>query len=305
MSKGNSRYVIVVFVLVEAILCALLLYDSGSLSGSSSEQSRLFSEHYAADARSRIQRECVRSSSPSDCTLRILQGTREDQRAEGNLNWQRQAARWSWWALVIALGQTLVGAAGLVALFKSLRHTERALEAASNANLIARESLEADIRPWLHVEAVTFEHMVSTMAQGRSLLAAFAIKATNIGRTAAVNVSVRAGLSPTPQAAIKRFEGSMSGAGMPTVLPDGHEFVDLIEVTTIDDAIDELSGSCWLAVEIEYLGPGGTTRYLIKEIWIVASDISKGTPTTLGRTSFEKNLVVIPITKLGKTVEMT
>lgn len=305
MSKGVNRYVVVAFVLLEAIFLALFFYDSGSLSGTSDEQARHFGQHYAAQAQLQVRRACTRSSLPAECALRILQSTREDQRAEGNLDWQRQATRWSWWTMVIALGQTLVGAAGLVALFRSLRQTELALGAATDANLIARESLYAENRPWLHVEAVTFEHMVSTMGQGRSLLAVFTVKVTNIGRTAAVNVSARAGLAPKPQSAIERFGGSMGASGMATILPSGQESADLIEVTTIDDAIDGASGSCWLAVEVGYSGPGGANRHVIKEIWIVASNIHKGTPTTLGRAAFENNQVVVPMTKLGKTVEMT
>ncbi|PTW49209.1 hypothetical protein C8J25_101715 [Sphingomonas faeni] len=305
MFKGLNRYIVVAFLLLEAILFALFLYDSGSLSGTSNEQARHFGQHYAAQAQLQVKRTCARSNLPADCVLPILQSTREDQRAESNLNWQRQAARWSWWTLVIALGQTLVGAIGLVALFRSMRQTELALGAATDANLIARESLYSENRPWLHVEAVTFEHMTSTMGQGRSMLAVFTVKVTNIGTTAAINVSARAGLAPRPQDAIERFSGSMGGVGLATVLPSGHESADLFEVTTIDEAIDEASGSCWLAVEVGYSGPGGANRHVIKEIWIVASSIHKGTPTTLGRTALESNQVIVPTTKLGITVEMT
>lgn len=305
MSKGFSRYVVVAFVLLEATLFTLFLYDSGSFFGRSDEQARRFHQHYAAEARSQVRNACSRSIAPAQCALRILQGTREDQRSEANLNSQRQAARWSWWTVVIALAQTLVGAAGLVALFRSLRQTELALGAATDANLIARDSLDAENRPWLHVEAVTFEHMVSTIGQGRSLLAVFSVKVTNIGRTAAVNVTVRAGLAPSPRGALERFNGSMGASGMPTVLPSGRESADLLEVSTIDAAIEEASGSCWLAVEVGYSGPGGANRHVIKEIWIVASKIDRGTPTTLGRAAFENNQVVVPVTKLGTTVEMT
>jgi hypothetical protein len=305
MSLVGRRYAIAAFVVLEVILLSLFFYDSRSFSAGSDEQAHQLGQRYAVEARSQVRRVCAHSASPPECAHSILQTAREAQRAEENLDWQRQAARWSWWTAVVALGQTLVGAAGLVALFQSLRQTKLALVAATDANHIARDSLDAENRPWLHVEAVTFEHMVSTMGQGRSMLAVFAVNVTNIGRTAAVNVSVRAGLAPTPQDAIKRFDGSMGQSGMPTILPSGREHADLIEVTTIDDAIEEKSGSCWLAVEVGYLGPGGLKRHVIKEIWIVASRIHRGKPTTLGRAAFENNQVVVPVTKLGSTVAMT
>lgn len=89
---------------------------------------------------------------------------------------QQDSARWAGWALVLALGQSIIGVAGLIYVVRTLRATQEAVEEAEAANAIARngvaaakEATETQLRAWLKLKVALCSYSrTPNIAQFRS-----------------------------------------------------------------------------------------------------------------------------------------
>jgi hypothetical protein len=156
MPRSNWRYVApALFGLAIATSLIGFTYDTAVESARNSEKAKRYSAYYAAVAEQRIRETCRDLVTLAKCAREIVAAEHEQQRSEADLQWQREAAQWAWWAVIVALGQGLVGAVGLWALLRTIRQGDDALNVAREANNETRHIGEAQVRCYVHLAEAT------------------------------------------------------------------------------------------------------------------------------------------------------
>ncbi len=166
MSKsnwGNETRIVVVATCV--FLAAISLYAVWGMSALHTKETISASSRasqYAKDAEQQILEACMMAelSAMRECVTEKIQASEENQRAAYDLVAQNDVARWTFWVLVLGVvgtGMTGVGLYYLAANLDEMREskvlTNKALDAANEANSISRQNAYNQIRPWIDFEA--------------------------------------------------------------------------------------------------------------------------------------------------------
>ncbi|MCZ7973936.1 hypothetical protein O9X80_05445 [Agrobacterium salinitolerans] len=178
----------------------------------------------------------------------MLQQWFDNVRELAALHAQIDATRWAMYSFWATVGSIVVSALALVGLLASLRQTKIALEearqsraeakasseasllAAAEANEIANNALHIDSRPWLIIENVKIEGLVTDDRNGENtinLVGKYDIR--NIGKTPALNIIYSSDMNPTPKGSVKehaRIKNGMNGLG--PALPPGAKLTSII-----------------------------------------------------------------------------
>ena len=138
-----------VFGSIIALCLMMFAYDSGRSSGLYAAGAEYRTRAELKNIQARISQRCVDriGLARKECAAEAVDAASERQRNGYDLQAQREAARWAWWAVVIAGLQVPIGVFGLFALLRSLNQTDRSLEA-------ARGMINLEQQPFLVVRPV-------------------------------------------------------------------------------------------------------------------------------------------------------
>ena len=118
-----------------------------------------------------------------ECIEQAIASGRESQRAEYDLNAQRDMAEWAFWLLIISSAQMPIGILGLVALFFTLRQGKAGLEKARDSNVIAKKVGEAQVTAYVRAEVLEVRFPSASLAIPHVL-----VKVSNLGNSPAYYV---------------------------------------------------------------------------------------------------------------------
>lgn len=178
--SDRSRHVASIGALFAAItiLFGTLAYTfhMGQISGHKDAQAQGYAAAYPNDTSKQIA-DCwttADTATAQECVANAIQASHEAQRSEADLSAQRQMSDWAFWALVIATVSTIVTGVGTVLLYQQIVLTREALEDTGNAtnamldaNKIAQNSAEIQLRPYL---GITIESANGENDRGFSLI---------------------------------------------------------------------------------------------------------------------------------------
>ena len=136
---------------------------------------------YAAYTDQEIRQTCVGSASAdkANCIAKARNEQRGNQRNEQDLVAQRQSALWAYImgaAAVIGMGLSVIG---VFLVWTTFRETRQ-------ANVIAREAMEAQTRPWIRLAARPYR----SRREGTTVKASVTVRAENVGNAPANYVSL-------------------------------------------------------------------------------------------------------------------
>jgi len=227
------------------LTCAVCLFAIGLVSWTipySSGYERADQDHQAAYATNQTaeenERKC-RSELTIEKALRCYRDAynadREQERAEQDLDAQREMANWAegmlWATVLVGCVTSGVTALGVFYVARTLTATSETLSAAREANVIMR----GEQRPWIKVK---ISKDVKLVREGRDSFVRYRIEAENIGKTSAYEVSL--------QSKLVLFEG-VSGLG------DAHEIA--MKIWNVSETTTEYSRNRRGSAKL----PGGKT----------------------------------------------
>lgn len=102
--------------------------------------------------------------------------------ADRELAAQEGAARWAFWAVVLSGAQAIVGGVGLIAIWRSLNHAQK-------ANDLARNNFDSENRAWVKIDIAKNKVFDLKNVNG-GIVALVPVTLQNIGSSVAKNVSV-------------------------------------------------------------------------------------------------------------------
>ncbi|TPE51506.1 hypothetical protein [Amaricoccus solimangrovi] len=151
MSDSNSDGSVAALVLG---LCCLVVVGFGAWTAGFLSDHRVQTERttrYAERTDEYIGRTCVGMDRAAllQCATEAIESSREDQRAEYNLNAQESMARWTFWLLGLSVITTGVAGGGIYYVHATLTETRAAVRAAEAANEVSRDVGQAQIRAYL------------------------------------------------------------------------------------------------------------------------------------------------------------
>lgn len=197
MSDSNrSRYVAIglasLALLTVAFGYGVYSYWLGNLSGYKEAETKHYQTEYSERTTERIAGCFDGVDPPRECVEEAIGDNYEQQRAESDLNAQRNMADWAFWLLVVSaagFGVTTIGTCFLgwqvMLTRKAVEDTGKGTDAMVAANEIARDNLIAAHRAWLkvHVEARSKLKITGDIAT-----LPVRIRAENVGAGIAKNV---------------------------------------------------------------------------------------------------------------------
>ncbi|WP_156891596.1 hypothetical protein [Nevskia ramosa] len=209
----------------------------------------------AASENSAIAAQLEKIAQAQQASIAIQQAEREAQKNDDHdkrdLAAQEAMAGWAMWSVLIVFIGTGLSAVGLWQLIRSLRLTRDATVAAQSAVQVARDTNEAQVRPWISVSCSLGEpKREKTQAGTDGIFFNVTCKAKNHGRSPAINVAFRVELSlcsqstPVAHELMTRYcdkERSKTGQNdvhAQTIFPD-EESIHSCHVFLSDTAIDE------------------------------------------------------------------
>ncbi len=141
-ASGFEKKVRVVFGIAGALLVAGFIWTTSANQAVNSERSRRHAGYYAERASARIAETCTdrRPAPHAECVMKIIEATRENQRSEYDLAAQEEMADWTFGMLGLSVAAVLVSLFGLLALLRTVKHSEDTLA-------ITREMMEIENRP--------------------------------------------------------------------------------------------------------------------------------------------------------------
>lgn len=163
-----------------------------------------------------VQDSLKRIASTIESSQNGLQAQQDRQRARDNLSAQQNMAHWALGAMIAALIEVLISAAGIFLIWRTLIHTRDAAKAtqrmafdnpaaiaaavegnnaAREANEISRQTMAAENRAWIEIEILTVGDLLYQDGQFQ-LGVQFLFR--NIGKTVALNVAPGAELVRDP-----------------------------------------------------------------------------------------------------------
>lgn len=201
--------------------------DLGSVSRQAEANASDRAEEYREDAERYVERRCLGLAVPAaeDCARQAYQAARENQRIEQDLAAQRGMAWWTQIMGVAALMAMAISTVGVWLVWTTFRETKRTADAAIQANDNARDALahtkemaEIELRPYLHVEEISFQAADSLEAL-RSVL----VRVRNFGSTPATRFRIEAAIDVRNTVKINKKKG-IPTRPCPSVdeIPPGH-----------------------------------------------------------------------------------
>tara|TARA_B100001179_G_scaffold222441_1_gene198875 strand:+ start:653 stop:1528 length:876 start_codon:yes stop_codon:yes gene_type:complete len=158
--------------------------------GSNDSKSESVRSHIEGGTDDRIARCSGEAELLQECISNALSEDRMDQRAEANLNAQRQMAKWSFWVVAIAGLSFIVTSIGTIFLASQVWLTRKAVKDAgesTKAIVKANEIAEAAQRAWVGIEVnpIIFQTLDNAFRVELDVLF------QNFGKSPATNVSIR------------------------------------------------------------------------------------------------------------------
>lgn len=103
--------------------------------GEQSGEYKANTDTYAKHAQDEIKHTCVRLNGVAytECIIGVVEATNENERSEGDLNAQRNMARWALWMLVATIAMAVITAGGVYYVWKTLKVTRDIGEAQTRA----------------------------------------------------------------------------------------------------------------------------------------------------------------------------
>lgn len=132
------------------------IFHMGFSSGRYNAEAQGYAAQYASKTQERVAECFADGPSPSaqECAEQAVTASHDSQRAEQDLQAQREMAQWAKWLLIVSIAQIPLGIAGLVVLLSTLRQGRDALSRARDANRIAQSVADAELRPYFFVDKV-------------------------------------------------------------------------------------------------------------------------------------------------------
>ena len=203
MSDGDRGRFVAIGLAVLGFLTVLFgqslySYWLGNLSGQKEAETQSYQSEYAEHTDERISRCFDGVAASRECVEKAVRDNYEQQRAESDLNAQRNMADWAFWMLVVSsagLGVTAIGTVFLAWQVKLTREAVEDTETATNAMLRQNELTEAAHRPWLTVRIKKLDGF-QWDADG-NFRCNYIIQVTNTGNAPALIVSEFVGIEPT------------------------------------------------------------------------------------------------------------
>ena len=122
------------------------------------------------------------------CATEAMESAQEKSETRQGLYAQQDAARWGFWAMMIAAGSTLVTAFGTILLYKQIVLTRKAVldtGKATEAMLRQNEIAEQAQRPWIEIMSVSVEKCGPLAEPNYEFVINSVIKVVNHGATTA------------------------------------------------------------------------------------------------------------------------
>jgi hypothetical protein len=178
-------------------------------------------EYAARDASQQHYQECVAKSSVEEaleCYQRADTASRDEQRAEKDLNAQREMADWAegmlWATLFVGFLTISITGLGVYWVRETLVETRKAVKAADDAVSVTREIGEAQVRAYLSVTGGSFSVRLGS--------AHYHIKIKNVGQSPARNVAVRCTLDLAGRPGPNKYYVAWK-ASIPVISSSGEE----------------------------------------------------------------------------------
>lgn len=151
--RSNTPSAALTITALVILFCLVMFaYDLGKRGGIHEGEANRYSAAEKQNIQGRITQFCHDGvdSVRRKCAIETLDAARDRQRNERNLQSQQDAARWNFWAMIIAAVQLPVGIAGLYLLIRSLNQTDTALQKAIEANDLTRTANDRQLRAYLY-----------------------------------------------------------------------------------------------------------------------------------------------------------
>jgi hypothetical protein len=176
-----------------AVLVLFAGYFIGRSGGFYDAEANGYAAQYHSATEQRIN-DCLRQRRPPNTAARCVEEAanagHEEQRAEQNLDAQRQMADWAWWLLVVTVVQTPITLVGILLLLRNIQQADA-------ANEISRQAMMAENRAWVEIVPTFTLGGVKFTDDGQMFLnTSFSVR--NIGKTVALNVGWHIALIPDP-----------------------------------------------------------------------------------------------------------
>lgn len=154
----------VAFAIVVAILFALFIWDLSASQTENRVRAERHATRYAATAEQRISQSCAVATDMTlaECIRQVIETTHEQQRAESDLAAQRDMAKWAWAVVVVSIASVAVGLIGIYFIKRTFDKTVDAVDAARDANEIARRSAERQLRAYMSIGSIGIEGFTGT-----------------------------------------------------------------------------------------------------------------------------------------------
>ncbi|MEP5632349.1 MAG: hypothetical protein ABJP79_10770 [Tateyamaria sp.] len=231
----------VVMLFIVGFVSWNVMYSKGYQAADKDHQSA-YATHQAAEEH---YRKCVAEETVEDalgCYKDAYNTDREQERAEADLNAQREMANWAegmlWATLFIGTVTAAVTALGVIYVAKTLGATSETLKAARAANKIMRD----DQRPWLKVHEPTLTS-IKALPGGfhggnASVWIEFSVSIENVGKSPAHQVSIYRNYREGREKFIESDEAARSaigtGDGKNVILPTETKIVRMNGVVDVD-----------------------------------------------------------------------
>lgn len=161
---GNWNERIAVFASFLAalfVIAGTLVYTfhMGDMSARSDAEAQGYAAIYLNETEKKIEncRNEADQKGALKCIAEAIESGRDAQRSENELNFQRQAADWAFWALVVAVFSSLTTAVGTIMLYQQIVLTRKAVQdtgEATGAMNTANQIAALNARPWLIVDSL-------------------------------------------------------------------------------------------------------------------------------------------------------
>lgn len=187
-----------VFPVIGLLMACAIAWGAGYLGARETERRYYTTRAYQDDAKTRAKRACVRlePGATFECVSEYVKSAQEQANAEQELSAQQRAASAGLISAIVSFLALIATGTGLYyvretlnATLTAVQDTGDATKAMQEANEIARESLVAQDRAWLMVEAEIIGTLEITGPEPE-VRASICLQVTNVGGVPATNMSI-------------------------------------------------------------------------------------------------------------------
>jgi hypothetical protein len=160
----NDHFVIGCLVFLGLAIIGYGIWGLAVLDTKESISASQRASEYRRDTEQQILEACAVAelTAMRECVTEKVQASEENQRASYDLYAQNAVARWTFWMLILGLAGTGITGVGLYYLAANLNEMkeqralgQKAIDAANEANNVARDMGQAQVRAYLHIESAT------------------------------------------------------------------------------------------------------------------------------------------------------